>query len=97
MYKIEFTPEALDDLQALRKSEQKEVLVGIESQLRHEPAVETRNRKKLRPNPIAEWELRIGGFRVLYNVEVEVQIVSIEAIAFKVRNQLFVHGEETEL
>ncbi len=29
---------------------------------------------------LAEWELRIGRFRVLYNVEEEVKIVSIEAI-----------------
>jgi mRNA-degrading endonuclease RelE of RelBE toxin-antitoxin system len=50
MYEIEFTPEAVEDLKALRKFEQEEVVDGIESQLRHEPTVETRNRKKLRPN-----------------------------------------------
>lgn len=66
MYKIRFTPEALDDLKSLRKSEQKEVLDGIESQLKHEPALETRNRKRLRPNDVAEWELRTGKFRVFY-------------------------------
>lgn len=54
MYEIEFAPEALDDLRALRKFEQKEVLDGIESQLRYKPTVETRNRKKLRPNEVAE-------------------------------------------
>jgi mRNA-degrading endonuclease RelE of RelBE toxin-antitoxin system len=97
VYGIEFTPEALEDLRALRKFEQKEVLDRIESQLRHEPTVEARNRKKLRPNAVAEWELRIGRFRVLYNVEEDVRVVSIEAIGFKVGNQLFVHGKEAEL
>jgi hypothetical protein len=53
MYKIEFTPEAVEDLKALRKFEQEEVVDGIESQLRHEPTVETRNRKKLRPHNVA--------------------------------------------
>ncbi len=97
MYQIEFTAEALDDLQALRKFEQKEVLKGIESQLQHEPTVVTRNRKKLRHNDVADRELRIGRFRVFYNVEQDTRIVSIEAIGFKVGNQLFIHGEETEL
>ena len=97
MYIIEFTPEALDDLQALRKFEQKEVLDGVESQLRHVPTIETRNQKKLRPNEVAAWELRIVRFRVLYNVKLDVRGVSIEAIGFKVGNQLFIHGKKTEL
>ena len=54
--------------------------------------LETRNRKPLRPNEIANWELRLGKFRVFYNVEEEVLIVSIEAIGFKVGNLLFVRG-----
>ncbi|MGH7496092.1 MAG: type II toxin-antitoxin system RelE family toxin [bacterium] len=97
MYQIEFTAEAIDDLRALGKFEQKKVLEGIESQLQHEPTVETRNRKKLRYNDVAERELRIGRFRVFYNVEQDMRIVGIEAIGFKVGNQLFIRGEETEL
>ena len=31
-------------------------LAAIERQLTHEPLKETRNRKPLRPNPIAPWE-----------------------------------------
>ena len=60
MYEIRFTPEAIDDLKSLRQSEQKEVLDGTDTQLKHEPTVETRNRKRLRPNDLAEWELRLG-------------------------------------
>ena len=30
----------------------------------HQPAVEMRNRKPMRPNPVAPWELRIGNLRV---------------------------------
>jgi mRNA-degrading endonuclease RelE of RelBE toxin-antitoxin system len=97
MYEIEFTPEALEDLKSLKKFERQEIIEGIETQLRYEPTVETRNRKKLRPNDIAEWELRIGKFRVLYNVEDEVFIVSIEAVGFKVGNLLFVRGEKRDL
>ncbi len=50
-------------MKSLRKPEQKEALDGIESQLAHEPSVETRNRKRLRPNKLAEWELRVGNLR----------------------------------
>jgi len=39
-----------------------------------EPIVETRNRKKLRPNPLAPWELRIGKARVFYDVEESVSL-----------------------
>jgi mRNA-degrading endonuclease RelE of RelBE toxin-antitoxin system len=97
MYEIEFTPEALEDLKALRKFEQRDVIEGIESQLMHEPRKETRNRKKLRPNDVAERELRIGRFRVFYNVDDDARIVSIEAVGFKVGNLLFIRGEEREL
>jgi addiction module RelE/StbE family toxin len=97
MYEIEFTPEALEDLKALRKLEQKQVATGIEVQLSHEPAVKTLNRKKLRRNEVAEWELRIGKFRVFYNVYDEQLIVSIEAVGFKVGNLLFIRGEERKL
>lgn len=59
--------------------------------------METRNRKKLRSNDIADWELRLGKFRVFYNVEDEVFIVSIETVGFKVGNLLFVRGEKRDL
>jgi mRNA-degrading endonuclease RelE of RelBE toxin-antitoxin system len=94
MYQIELTPEALDDLTAFKKTEQNEILDGIEEQLRFEPKTETRNRKKMRPNPVAEWELRIGRFRVLYNVEEEVKIVSIEAIGIKIGSNLVFRGKK---
>lgn len=94
MYQIEFTPEALDDLTALKKNEQTEILDSIEEQLRFEPATETRNRKRMRLNPVAEWELRIGRFRVLYNVEEEVKIVSIEAVGIKIGSNLVFRGKK---
>ena len=97
MYEIEFTPSAHKDLKALKKPEQTEVLEGIETQLRHEPTVETRNRKRLDPNDIADWELRVGKFRVFYDVDEGVKIVSIEAIGFKRGNVLFIRGERREL
>ena len=94
MYEIEFTPEALEDLNSFRKFEQNEIIDGIETQLKHEPIVETRQRKEMRPNDIAGWELRVGKFRVFYNVEEKELIVSIEAVGFKIGNVLFIRGEK---
>ena len=71
----------------------------IERQLRHDPDVETRNRKPLK-RPIAfgaDWELRFGPdncFRVFYQVNVEARVVRVLAVGVKERNQLFFGGEE---
>lgn len=97
MYVIDLTAEARDDLMALRKSDQVSVVSLLAEQLSHQPTQETRNRKKLRPNPIAEWELRVGQFRVFYDVDPEAQTVSIEAIGFKVGNVLFIRNERRDL
>jgi mRNA-degrading endonuclease RelE of RelBE toxin-antitoxin system len=63
----------------------------------YEPTTETRNRKPLRPNNTAEWELRVGVYRILYNVENQVKIVSIERIAAKPGNKYIFQGKEEEL
>jgi hypothetical protein len=47
MYRIELTPEAVEDLASLRKFDQTRVVAEIEIQLQHEPAAETRRRKRL--------------------------------------------------
>jgi mRNA-degrading endonuclease RelE of RelBE toxin-antitoxin system len=96
-YKISFTESALEDLAWFKKKEQNEIRDGIYENLEYEPTVETRNRKKLRPNETAEWELRLGKFRVFYDVDTAVRIVAIEAIAEKKGNALFFQGEEQEL
>jgi mRNA-degrading endonuclease RelE of RelBE toxin-antitoxin system len=97
MFQIAFTPLALDHLRSLRKFDSKRVLDGIEAQLSQQPAEETRNRKRLRPNKLAEWELRIGKFRVFYDVVVAESLVKIEAIGYKEGNKLFILGEEYSL
>ena len=97
MYDIKFSAGAFEDLAWFRKNEQNEIRDAIYDNLVYEPNVETRNRKQLRPNDTAEWELRIGKFRVFYNVDEVVYIVAIEAIAWKKGASLFFQGEEREL
>ena len=93
MFDIEIAPEARRDLAAFRKYECGQIISGIEQQLTHEPMLQTRHRKRLRPNEIASWELRIGRYRVLYNVEESERTVHIVAIGFKMGNLLYIRGE----
>ena len=74
------------------------ILDSIEKQLVHEPLTETRNRKPLRPNPVAPWELRIGNLRVFYEVVAdEPNVVRILAVGQKKRNKLLIAGKEVKL
>ena len=67
-------------------------------QLKNEPLREARNRKQLRPNPLAPWELRVGLLRVFYEVDVlESELVNILAIGIKKGNQLIVSGKEIQI
>ena len=96
MYRIELTLEALEDLASLRNFDLRRVVDEIEVQLKDEPTRETRKRKRLRPNQLAEWELRVESFRVFYDV-FEDSVVKVVAVGSKVGNNLFIHGEKYEL
>ncbi len=96
-FDIVFTLEAIADLHSFLKKERRHLVDEIESQLSHELKVETRNRKKLRPNQVAEWEIRIGKFRVFFDIDNENKRVKIEAVGYKKGNRLYIRGEEYEL
>ncbi len=95
-YQIRFVESAKRQLRAFAGSERTLIVTSVEDQLRHEPLVETRNRKELRPNPIAPWELRVRNFRVFYEVA-EPEVVTILAIGEKRGNRLYIEGEEIRL
>lgn len=97
MYTIQFTPEAIADLRELRKRDTQLIVDGIETQLTFEPVLPTRNRKRLRPNRLAEWELRIDEFRVFYDVVSTEVIVKVVAVGQKIGNRLLIHGKEYKL
>lgn len=74
------------------------MLGTVDKQLAHEPTVETRKRKPMRPNPLAPWELRIGDLRVYYDVEEgPPAVVYIRAVGVKERNRVRIGGEEFEV
>jgi mRNA-degrading endonuclease RelE of RelBE toxin-antitoxin system len=62
-----------------------------------QPTIPTRNRKALRPNDLSEWQLRIGRYRVFYDVDAASNQVTVKAIGWKEHNRLIVRGKETTL
>jgi hypothetical protein len=57
VFELEFTASALDNLGYFKRAEQNLILNKIEASLPHEPLVETRHRKPLRPNDLSAWEM----------------------------------------
>jgi mRNA-degrading endonuclease RelE of RelBE toxin-antitoxin system len=94
-FDIKFAAAVREHLEALTARERSTALEGLERQLLHEPLVETRNRKPLRPNPVAPWELRIGNLRVFY--EVIPGVVRIVAVGKKEGNVVRIAGKEIKL
>lgn len=95
-YEIRFASSAKRHLRAFQVPERVMIVAAVETQLAHEPLVETRNRKRLRANPIAPWELRVRRVRVFYEVD-EPDVVTVLAIGTKRGNTLCIEGEEMNL
>jgi mRNA-degrading endonuclease RelE of RelBE toxin-antitoxin system len=95
-FAIKLSGSAAAELKALRIFDRRWIGEEIDKHLRDQPEVSTRNRKCLRdfvPDfehdpPI--WELRVGEFRVFYDVNTAGQLVSVRAIRQKA------HGQTTE-
>ena len=89
MYEITYSDGLTDDLGSLTANERAEILDRVEVQLRYEPTRQTRNRKVLvglvppwdHVEPV--WELRVGEYRVFYDVDHAQATVSIRAIRHK--------------
>lgn len=89
MYKIVYAKGVANDLRCLRAHHRGRILEEIEVQLTHEATRQTRNRKIVvglvppwdQVNPV--WELRLGEYRVFYDVDEMESTVTIRAIRHK--------------
>jgi mRNA-degrading endonuclease RelE of RelBE toxin-antitoxin system len=84
-YEIEFDQDAVDELAALRPFDRSVVLDAIEASLRHEPLTPSRHRKPVIPVDVTieagiTWELRVGDFRVYYDVVPPANVVVIRIV-----------------
>jgi mRNA interferase RelE/StbE len=91
-FKITISDVAEKQLRALPVRDQRILEAAILSRLQLQPTMPTRAIKRLRPNPLAQFELRVGNLRALYNVEGEEVVILI--VGRKVGNKLIVEGEE---
>src|SRR5947209_1502341 len=101
---IDYSPDAEGHLRALTARQRVIVLDTIDEQLADQPGVETRNRKPMRPNPLALWELRVGNLRGYYEIQELPEVheqpklrVLILAVGIKDHNRLMIGGKEIEL
>lgn len=85
----------LDDLRWFGRKDGRRLLRAAEERLRADPLTESRNLKLLRPNPVAQRELRLfGKYRVLFNVDEVAETVTVILVGEKQGNQLLVQGQE---
>jgi mRNA-degrading endonuclease RelE of RelBE toxin-antitoxin system len=89
MYEIEFSESVEKDLRKIRVYNRKIIMDALEQQLAHRPNLETKNRKIL-VNLIPPfesippvWELRIGDYRVFYDVDNDSEKVYVRAVRKK--------------
>lgn len=91
-YRITITEDADRQFRSLSARDQRILEAAIRSRLEHQPTTPTNAIKKLRPNPFAEFELRAGDLRILYNVSKGEVVVLL--VGRKSGNRLIVEGAE---
>ena len=96
-YQIRYSPDAEDHLRGLTARQRSIVLDTIDRQLAHQPTTETRNRKPMRQNPLATWEVRIGGMRVYYRVQEAEHLVQVLAVGVKRRHHVYLGERVVQL
>lgn len=89
MYRIEISRAAAEDLAGLRAYDRAAIAQGIWEQLLYEPSKPARNRKLLAGQEVPfeavppVWELRVGEYRVFYDVDEPGRVVYVRAIRHK--------------
>jgi mRNA-degrading endonuclease RelE of RelBE toxin-antitoxin system len=89
--------DAREHLASLTAAQRSQVFDRVDEQLKQQPHVPTRNRKLLKPNPNAMWELRIGELRVFYDLFETDSRVEIVAVGVKKHGILTIAGEEVQI
>jgi mRNA-degrading endonuclease RelE of RelBE toxin-antitoxin system len=84
VYRIEVTPAADDDLAGMKAFHRTEVLDAIDEHLTHTPTIVSKSRvKRLRLPDSPTYRLRVGDYRVYYDVDVTLSTVIVLRILSK--------------
>src|ERR1035437_3707069 len=91
---VELKESVIDALRALGIKQGRAVLKEASARLAENPLAQTRHLKTLRPNLVAERELRLfGRYRVLFTVAEAEATVTIVLVGEKRGNSLYVQGK----
>jgi mRNA-degrading endonuclease RelE of RelBE toxin-antitoxin system len=83
-FDIFLKPSAVADLDGLRKYDAAQIADAIEEHLTHEPTRESKSRiKRLRGISNPDYRLRVGDYRVFYNVDVDAHRVDVLRVMHK--------------
>jgi len=91
MFDVVVVPAAVRQMRRLRRVDAVRILDAIDGHLRYEPERPTRTIKRLRGRQDATYRLRVGDFRVFYDVEG--QTVSIIGVLHKRETETFYRKE----
>src|SRR5690242_1091188 len=70
VYEILYTEAAADDIRGLRAYDRRQILDGTERHLTHQPTAVSKSRIKQMRQPFwSQYRLRLGDFRVYYDVD----------------------------
>ena len=89
---ITITEEADRQFRSLSVRDQRSLKRAIAVRLEHQPTLLSNAIRRLRPNSVAEFELRVGTLRALYNIQTDEVVIIV--VGRKVGNKLIVEGEE---
>ena len=92
---VEIKETAVEHLRWFGKKTGRKLLQTCLHRLELDPLADTKNLKTLRPNPVAQRELRLfGKYRILFSVDESEKLVTIILVGEKRGDRLFVLGEE---
>jgi mRNA-degrading endonuclease RelE of RelBE toxin-antitoxin system len=86
---LRFARDVVKDLRAVPAFHRRQIVAAVEAQLLHTPSIVTRNRKQLAnlippwPAEPPIWGLRVGTYRVFYDVDEEVKVVTVRAVRMR--------------
>ncbi len=89
-YEIVLKRRAVIDLDGLRKYDATQIADAMEKHLEQEPAKESKSRiRRLRGISNPDYRLRVGDYRVFYNIDDDARRVEILRVMHKNQTQIF--------
>lgn len=88
-YEIDYAEVAADEIEGLRVFDQRKIIKAIEQHLRYRPWRVSQTRIKLMVPPFgSQYRLRVGDFRIYYDVDEAARRVTVLRVLFKGTSQI---------